>query len=409
MIMRPVAWHFAALATLSWVAAACGDLAPEGEETPDRRKVTTHDRSGVAIVEIPAAALPDSPVQPPLPLPILRFDGGDEPIFRVSSAFGLSDGTVAIADRGSQSVRVLGLSGRQLRRLGGPGEGPGEFRDVTAAGVLAPDSIWVFDALASRLTVFGPGDEVRTERLEATYPYRTAFGVLARSLLLAESPTVMAGSEEGLRRDSVRLVLSSLTGQAPNSLGRFPGNEVLVEIDARPGATRVTKTEMPFAYGTHHAVVGDRVVTAATERYELVFRDADGTIRRIVRADLAGRLLDADLRRAYAEARVAEENMPDRVPQLLRRLEAMPLHERGPAIRTFVAGGPAARPDEIWVGLPPSPRDSTASWIRHDSIGIPTESVELPADLRLTDVTNEYFVGVRSDDLGVERVELYRR
>lgn len=69
---------------------------------------------------------------------------GAEPIFRVgddendeahwfSSIRGvgrLSDGSVAVVDRTSAEIRIFDETGRHLRSMGRPGEGPGEFSDA---------------------------------------------------------------------------------------------------------------------------------------------------------------------------------------------------------------------------------------------------------------------------------------
>jgi hypothetical protein len=349
---------------------------------------------------------------------VLRLGGGEEPLYGVVSAFAVPPdvgGSIAVIDGASASLRLFDASGRELRRLGGPGDGPGEFRDLTAAGVLPPDSLWAYDFLAARITVFGPMGAVRTLRVEGAVPYGTALGLLGRALLLAESPVILPGSSEGLRRDSLRLVLFHLDQADLRPFGTFSGRETLVEIDATEQAARVVKTQMPFSYETRHAVLATsaagegRVVTGENERYELVWRDAATAVRRILRAEVEGLPVDEALWRDYAEVLAVEIGAPERAARLQRRIEQMPLHERGPAFTWLIGGGAPGRPTELWVGLPPAPRDSLAAWVRHDAAGAPVESVVLPADFRLTDVSPERFIGVHSDELGVERVELYAR
>lgn len=47
-------------------------------------------------------------------------------------------------------------SGRWLRQIGRPGEGPGEYREIMAVELVAGDSIWIFDPPNSRITVLSP-------------------------------------------------------------------------------------------------------------------------------------------------------------------------------------------------------------------------------------------------------------
>lgn len=57
----------------------------------------------------------------------VRFDG-------VTDGFLATDGTIVIADQGSAEVRWFGSDGRILRRTGGRGDGPGEFRPSRRSG-----------------------------------------------------------------------------------------------------------------------------------------------------------------------------------------------------------------------------------------------------------------------------------
>lgn len=66
-----------------------------------------------------------------------------------------SGGQLAVGDR--VTAHVLTLAGGRLAdtlTVGGPGGGPGEFRDARAVGFLGPDTLGVFDYRAARLTLF---------------------------------------------------------------------------------------------------------------------------------------------------------------------------------------------------------------------------------------------------------------
>ena len=62
-------------------------------------------------------------------------------------------GEVYVMDEDPPRVFVYGESGQLVRRFGGQGDGPGEFRFPKAMGFLA-DTFWVSDAIRWRTTLF---------------------------------------------------------------------------------------------------------------------------------------------------------------------------------------------------------------------------------------------------------------
>ena len=81
---------------------------------------------------------------------------GDAPhmFFQVRAAARLSDGSVAVVDGSSREIRLFGETGEHLRSMGGPGEGPGEFRGPWLLWVLPGDTLWVGDYLPWRFNIF---------------------------------------------------------------------------------------------------------------------------------------------------------------------------------------------------------------------------------------------------------------
>jgi hypothetical protein len=127
---------------------------------------TVRDSSGVRIVDhgtLHAALAPfrivDSAV---LDLGGLRADPREEIYSRIPFLIArpLSDGRWVIADR--SALKVFDSRGRYIRTIGGPGAGPGEFRQVRDACIAPGDTI-VGVALEGRLVVFdSSGAHVRT-------------------------------------------------------------------------------------------------------------------------------------------------------------------------------------------------------------------------------------------------------
>ncbi len=80
---------------------------------------------------------------------------------RVVTPFVLPDGRLVVPLDGSRDIRVFTPEGDFAYRLGGPGEGPGEFMSLSAAWPRG-DTIETFDGELRRLTRFLPDGSVAT-------------------------------------------------------------------------------------------------------------------------------------------------------------------------------------------------------------------------------------------------------
>lgn len=94
----------------------------------------------------------------------------------------LSDGSVAVADRGTGQVRIFDSDARHSRTMGSRGEGPGEFRTLWGISVPADDTLWVTDISSSRHSIFSAeGSWIRAVQFNPVYTQfeNWAAGVLA--------------------------------------------------------------------------------------------------------------------------------------------------------------------------------------------------------------------------------------
>lgn len=137
----------------------CADRA-----TSDATPPTARDSAGVRIVE-------NGPVEPELAVWTLA----EEPVFRTGwregepeferpwSAAMLPDGRVAVAD--GPEIWILSRAGDVVRRLGGAGEGPGEFGLVWSVVSGAGDTLVAHDINLNRVTTFRGDRLLGTERV----------------------------------------------------------------------------------------------------------------------------------------------------------------------------------------------------------------------------------------------------
>ncbi len=94
---------------------------------------------------------------PPL-LEIGVMEGDDHYTFQdVTGVLRLPSGEVVVSDGGSGEVTRYAADGSFVRRWGGRGEGPGEFRALSRVYPWAGDSIAALDQAIGRLSVFDAG------------------------------------------------------------------------------------------------------------------------------------------------------------------------------------------------------------------------------------------------------------
>ena len=125
-------------------------------------------------------------------------DSGDLAFDRIGAVVPVDDSTVAISLPSSRRFIFYNTAGHLTRVVGRQGSGPGELSAVAASGVLA-DSLWVYDPVADRVTLF----DIRTGRLVATrraglhlagWPASASvLGLLQDGSLLVEGRTSITG------------------------------------------------------------------------------------------------------------------------------------------------------------------------------------------------------------------------
>ena len=144
----------ATLVLAAAVAAACG-----GEAAPLLERTTVRDSAGIRIVENAAPRSAEPWRLSPEPVVEIFGDGPpDETPLDPVSAFRTESGLIVVGD-GNQSgwdaMLVYDAEGRFLRKIGGEGEGPGEFGQLWWAAPYRADSLIAMDMRGWYIRVFG--------------------------------------------------------------------------------------------------------------------------------------------------------------------------------------------------------------------------------------------------------------
>jgi hypothetical protein len=129
-------------------------------------------------------------------------DDGEQALTEVPFLTVDASGNIYVAQPLDRGIRVFSPNGELLRVLGGPGEGPGEFKGIDALGLLG-DTLYVSDTGNRRVTYFGPdGTLLKTApfnwpSIDGLFGPRRVDRILSDGTVLVDpsfgSPNVAAG------------------------------------------------------------------------------------------------------------------------------------------------------------------------------------------------------------------------
>ncbi len=193
-------------------AAACAEVpgpreAPLPEPAPAaevRAEATPTAQLPTDSVEPEAAAEPDDSVQPWRMVEAWRVgaaEGEEHELFGGPTVVGVDPlGRVHFIDFQAQDIRVFDPDGGFVRRIGGPGGGPGEFDGPLSMAWDTDGRLWVADGWNARYTVFDS-----TGTVDATWPRRLSVRDLRQQLHFLSDGSIL--DEAGGQNESGRSVI----------------------------------------------------------------------------------------------------------------------------------------------------------------------------------------------------------
>lgn len=367
-------------------------------------RVSERDSLGVRIVESSSPRWDESEGWSVREAPLLDLAaaGTGEPyeFHRVRDAIRLTDGTLAVAT--PTEIRFFSESGAFLESVGREGEGPGEFTRLSDIDELAGDSLLAFDYWLRRGTVLAPDREVvRVFTLGLDFVHRDLAPIGDAHLLVMTSwpSALIKEGEAGLVRMPVPVVRLSTTGEVVDTVAMAAGSES-VRIPMEGGFADAAPM---FGRDSHFAVRDDRVLLGSAERMEYRVLGADGKLLRIHRVP------GYDLRLTEARLEAERDARLDVNPANREILEKLPLPERRPAYSVLLVDATGAVWLEEHVGefvdlLSFEPRE----WQVFDPAGEWLGAVRLPGRFTVHEIGADYVLGVRRDELDVERPQVLR-
>lgn len=393
-------------------AVGCGEA-----DAPSTAELQVRDSADIRIVTSPPVdavytRLADEPA-----LSVGELDGAEEYLFGwIASVARDGEGNLVVADGRAGDIRVFDGRGRHLRTFGGKGEGPGEFGTLSGAwpvpggGVLAVDRrlrrVTRFDAEGSLL---GVAELAGTGEMGMFAPrgLTGAETLLSQVTVLGMPSTVessMRELEETLADEGavVLFLRHRVDGALVDTLARRPGERMSMSTTGRGDMVAVELLTVPFSLQPAGTGSPRGVAVTGGGEYDIALFDADGVPRRIVRLDEAPVLRTEDHLEAFV--RNSGRSVPDEesIRAMMETYRDMPMPERLPAYTDLLF----ADTGELWARRYRLPGDEAARWDVFGEDGRHLGRVEVPASFRVREVSRGKVVGIATDELGVERVEV---
>lgn len=364
--------------------------------------VVQRDSAGIEIVEAMRPLWGQSSLWSIDPEPLLDLtlsgSGPNHEFHRARSMKQRPDGSLAVADRGSQQVRVFSEAGEFQGSFGGPGEGPGEFSNLWRIE-NAGDTLLALDA-RRRVTVVTPHLAlVRTFNL-ANNTSSVHFLGGGTMLAVGASPGLAEARATGLIRPAEVLALVSLEGVEIDDIGETPGSESYVSV----GENYASGAPL-FGKAAHVAVLGQRIFRGTSDAMEVEELDMTGSLVRILR--IPGYPLDLSADRIAAEREARFEELPSALPAFIRQLvEDLPAPATRPAYANMLVDPSGAVWLELYRGI--SERDRPQEWLILDADGTWLGKVEVPRRFTVMEVRMDRMLGVWRDEVDVEHPQVLR-
>ena len=389
--MKPHPPDRAALIATAIVLSACSGTGEAGASA----EVARRDSAGVEVVENFGTVGRESgwTISPE---PVFRVGWrDDDPQFGTLGAGSIApDGSVVVGDLMASEVHLIEPRGRAVRRLGGAGEGPGEFGQVFRILRLPADSFLVVHGTDSRLSIFEGVHFLEERRPPVMTGQQSAPAMRTAEGGFILTPSVIPYSREADAEGwSWSPVFFSENLENADTLAMLPALEILAPGDDNPVRHRGLVVATPAG-----------IVSLRTSRPEATWIDLAGRTTRIARWDAAVDEVDdddwADIVHVVGAAPAAPSG--DQREQMLDRWR-----DDFGGTRPLFGDAKVDPFGNIWLGLDGVFATESGRYHVLGAGGVWIGSVQLPAPGRLLDVTESHVLLVERNDLEMESVALY--
>ena len=394
--------------------AACGD-----SEASPFSNVPITDSAGIRVVTNPPDDLEYAELAEEPTLSIGQLSGSDELLFgRIATARRDAVGNVVVADGQALEIRIFDVEGRHVQSLGRDGEGPGEFRTLSGAWPIRyldetsveSRQIIAADSELDRITRFsGEGTPMGTATLAGRedMSIRTVGLAGPNAVLSRASPynlpdfatfgggsvVNMLGGEENRR---VLFVRHRLDGALVDTLAE--GKDAAVGSVARGDGVR--SFGIPFSSESATAGSPFGVVVTDGVRYEIRMFGEDGSLSMIARIDDAPPVRTDEHLERYAGAGSSDADEAE-IRERIDRYQQVALPDSLPGYTDVLF----TEEGVVWARRYRLPGESMTRWDVFAG-GVYLGRVAVPTSFRIEEVGRGQALGVHTDELGVQRVQL---
>ncbi|MCJ7627153.1 MAG: 6-bladed beta-propeller [Longimicrobiales bacterium] len=319
----------------------------------------------------------------------------------------IPDGGLVVADRRRNQILFYDSLGSYLTSAGGPGEGPGEFRDIGALEVVG-DSLLAFDWRLGRLTVLDfDGQFLGTVQLEKTsddgHPIHTynLAGVLGSQLVMAPWAIMPLGQiSVGPYWDSGAILLYSLDGTLQDELGEPYRTEMYVGTQGSSGR--------PFGARTTIASDGVQLFMGTGKTFEVRVFDTGGELARVIRRAWTPRRVNSPVVDSLIDFRIrqigATSRTDPRAAAMRQMLESAPMPEHMPAFSGLMVD----HEGHLWAhSYSASWEDGPQTWSIFDQNGSWLGDFRTPERFSILGFGDHVVLGVWRDSLNVQHFQVY--
>lgn len=397
--------------SLSLTLLGCSGAEPEGP------RFTVTDSAGVRIVVNHAPqwesgeewTLSEEPF-----LALGTVDGGaDQQFTNVLGATRMSDGRVAVLDRGSAELRIFGADGSLLLRTGGQGQGPGEFNGPRGLLRTDGDTLHVSAYGEWEVSSFtSSGEFIGIQRLDITErsemlgqiwgcPFSSGQLLPDLTILACVDSVPLRYKHPEVGRPGHLLVRTPYDGTSADTLGSVYGmgsREALTSMALLAGGSTVAAGGSPL-----RIIVGDPAF------FEIEVYGQESEHLTAIRYPDGLRAVEAAEGEAYLdELQDLRSSMGDAVT--LPSGEVAIVSDAPTTFAPSFPGFTGLHYDSegfIWADSYIAPWETGSSAIVFSVTGELLGSVVLPERFEIHEIGSDYILGVWRDELDVEFIRMY--
>jgi len=338
------------------------------------------------------------------PVPTLQIGDtwGDSEDYTFSRIWGVSvvGDSILVLDGDPNEIRVFNHKGEFLGRMGGDGEGPGEFRWATGIRTT-PEGIVVSDPRLRRQTFFSySGEVLRTEPLgkASDVPFSDAAKLRGGQTIGVTS--VMISNQIGTHPDRTLVLLDPRTERLDTIATYFQGVVPFISEGSYGFLRPSTGSEGDWV------VVGDSLVVVVSGQPPVLQWWKSEAESLSMQGELEIPVQPQAFTRRDEQALLEEER------KLREEAGARPLPRNGevgsPDYWGQIGSVVASTGNECWIQWDQPRTEDDQRWFRVDLATKEISQVELPAGFRLSSATGTHLYGVMRTELDVPMVTVFR-